>query len=311
MRCSACQLGADGMLSLGGLIYVQGTGVSVAHLMEAIHAAAQAAGQAIEAQKALVSQTGNSKVPMPMRGLPDPAALTRIAAVSQHQIEGALGDDTLGCSQRSRLLEAAKAEAMETLRSAGAVRSEASSVSPTPFTSHANLLACSSMAAASAGLSCLEKAGHHCGVSRSRPCLRQCSRLLSAPHQAAIQLPSTSSHCQKGAEPLACMHSAWSYGAAADSSSGVSASARSTSSLHSSGVHSNWVRAGEDKAPAASSMLCLRRDYAHQDLAWWPPQTWTTPGPCCSEVHWRRWFSTIICGQEGGAWQTSGLPPVR
>lgn len=123
--------------------------------MDAIHAAAQAAGQAIEAQKALVSQTGNSKVPMPMRGLPDPAALTRIAAVSQPQIEGALGDDTLGCSQRSRLLEAAKAEAMETLRSVGAVRSEASSVPPT-LTPSMQKLVHQHAVAASACVSCLQ-----------------------------------------------------------------------------------------------------------------------------------------------------------
>lgn len=167
---------------------VQGTGVSEATLMDAIHAAAQAAGQAIEAQKALVSQTGNSKVPMPMRGLPDPAALTRIAAVSQPQIEGALGDDALGCSQRSRLLEAAKAEAMESLRSVGAVRSEASSVPPTPAPPTKKLVQ-QHAAAASACASCLQMKWSLSG----NDLLKEDSPLLSI---ASSKLPVGCPDCQ-------------------------------------------------------------------------------------------------------------------
>ena len=99
-------------------------------LKEAIEAAAMAAHQAVKAQEDLVSQAGDSKVQMPMQALPDPAALTRIAALRQQRIDEILRDDALGCSQRGHAMDSAKTETLEMLRSVGAVRSEASSVFP-------------------------------------------------------------------------------------------------------------------------------------------------------------------------------------
>ncbi|KAK9840397.1 hypothetical protein WJX74_009220 [Apatococcus lobatus] len=106
------------------VLQLEGTGISEDALMAAIQAAAKVAGQAVEAQKVLVRQAETSKVSIPMRALPDPAALTRIASISLSRIEDILRDDALDCLQRGNLLDAAKAEAMEAMRSAGAVRSE-------------------------------------------------------------------------------------------------------------------------------------------------------------------------------------------
>ncbi|KAK9840399.1 hypothetical protein WJX74_009220 [Apatococcus lobatus] len=104
------------------VLQLEGTGISEDALMAAIQAAAKVAGQAVEAQKVLVRQAETSKVSIPMRALPDPAALTRIASISLSRIEDILRDDALDCLQRGNLLDAAKAEAMEAMRSAGAVR---------------------------------------------------------------------------------------------------------------------------------------------------------------------------------------------
>ena len=111
---------------------LQGTSVPEDDLKASIEAAATAAHQAVRAQEDLLSQAGDSKVQMPMQGLPDPAALTRIAALRLQRIEEILRDDALGCSQRGHAMEAAKTETLEMLRSVGAVRSEASSVFPSP-----------------------------------------------------------------------------------------------------------------------------------------------------------------------------------
>ena len=117
----------------------QGAGVTEADLMAAIHAAADAADKLVAAQKALAAEAGNGKAALPIFALPDSAALTRISTLSQQQIHQILADEgDSGCLERGHRLEAAKKGALDALRSAGAVRSEASGAlaSPSSLTPH-------------------------------------------------------------------------------------------------------------------------------------------------------------------------------
>ncbi len=115
------------------IVDVQGTGVPEQDLMNAIQAAAAAAGKLVEAQKALAKQTGRSKADLPMNAVSEPAAYLRLSALSQQRIHDILMDQNAsGCVERGHKLEAAKQDVLETLRSAGAVRSEASSALALP-----------------------------------------------------------------------------------------------------------------------------------------------------------------------------------
>ena len=108
--------------------HVQGAALSEQDLMSTIQAAAAEADELIKAQHALVGKAGRHTADLPMLAQPDPAALQRIALLSQQCVQDILADEgRAGCQQRGQQLEAAKASTLTALRAAGAVRSEASS----------------------------------------------------------------------------------------------------------------------------------------------------------------------------------------
>lgn len=112
---------------------LQGTSTSQGDLMEAVRAAAAAAGQLAETQQDLADQVGRSKADVPMPGLPDSAAFTRISTLGQQKVADILSNPGLDGAKRGQRLEAAKMGVLDALRSAGAVRSEASSALTLPM----------------------------------------------------------------------------------------------------------------------------------------------------------------------------------